>query len=66
MTRVQIDDAEPSHPEANIRANKKSLIVRAAVDDGVAHAPHVFRSDRTAIEAQDSRNAAHGLERLGG
>src|SRR4051812_48334632 len=40
MSRGQIDDAQPSHPEADARLHMQTLIVRTPMPDDLAHAVH--------------------------
>src|SRR5437667_1549420 len=58
----QIDDAETAHAEARPLVDEDSFIIRAAVDDGLAHV--VNRGCFYAViyvRANDAGNSAHAL-----
>ena len=58
IARVEVDDCQPSHAEANPGCNVDSLAVRTAVQYRIAHCLHAFARGRF-VHSCESRYAAH-------
>src|SRR5690606_25076743 len=50
------------HPHRDLRVHVVALIVRSAMDDGAAHGAHLLRRSGSAVEREDSGDAAHGRQ----
>jgi hypothetical protein len=58
MAGMQIDDAQPAHPESAAAVEMKAFVIRSAVTDGIAHALHVRNPGGLATE-EKTGDAAH-------
>src|SRR5215469_8157662 len=60
MSAGNVDDAEAPHSQAGILLREDAFVVRAAMDDGLAHAVNGYRVDSLSpVRADDSRDSAH-------
>ena len=57
--RGQVHDGQTAMPQAEAAVGVKALAVRAAMGQGVGHAPQQDRRHRFAIEIKDAGYAAH-------
>jgi hypothetical protein len=66
LTAGYVDDAEPAHAQADRSTNVKTLVVRSAVNDGLAHGMDIGRLDGIAIARDDSGYPAHDSASVAG
>src|ERR1700754_425033 len=59
LTAFQVDDREPAHPEANGAINVKTVVVRPAMANRVAHARQQLFVNRLAVVSNESNDATH-------
>src|SRR5215468_2250900 len=56
----EVDDAEPPHPEAHASVDAEALVVGPTMGEGVAHGSELAERHRLIVEADYSRDPAHG------
>src|SRR5262249_32201466 len=61
----EVNDAEPAHAEPGSAAGVDALVVRPAVDDGAAHAPHGVGADGLAFPSDQPGYSAHRATSVG-
>ena len=61
ITRPEVDDAQPSHPQGHARSDVHALAVRAAVPECRTHGADATLLDGRAVEIDDAGDAAHGF-----
>ena len=60
VPRAEVDDAQAAHSEARTAGQVYPLVVRAAVDQGLAHALDLLPVDGAPFDTEDSCDPAHG------
>jgi len=62
MSAGKINNAEPTHPQANVPLRKKTFVIRSAVHNGVAHlADEGLLNSLRPVRANHACNPAHSV-----
>ena len=59
MTASEVDDREPAHADRTWAISINAIVVRSAVNDGLAHSAKSFHRRGLPVELQDSVDSAH-------
>src|SRR5690349_19801504 len=59
LARLEVDDAEPPHAEADTRAKVHPFFIRSTMHQHLTHRANLLLEDRF-VKSNDSRNATHG------
>src|SRR6266850_2160410 len=59
LSTGQIYDAQPTHAQAYVALGVDSFFIRAAVDDGLGHAPNLRGAYNLVLPADHSRYSTH-------
>src|SRR5438270_3505039 len=59
MTAREVDDREPAHADRTWAISINAIVVRSAVNDGLAHSAKSFHRRGLPVELQDSVDSAH-------